>query len=145
MERIERTAIVPYSAQAVYALVSDIERYPDFLPWCRSATIHSRTETQVEASLELAKGSISKSFTTRNELIPGRQMEMHLLNGPFKHLYGIWTFEPLSEHASKVSVCLEFSFSSKILELAIGPVFNHIANTLLDAFVQRAGQVCKHD
>jgi ribosome-associated toxin RatA of RatAB toxin-antitoxin module len=124
-------------------LVSDIERYPEFLPWCKSATIHSKTEEWVEASLELAKGSISKSFTTKNHLKPNREMEMHLVDGPFKHLYGIWTFEPLSEHACKVSVCLEFSFSSKILELAIGPVFNHMANSLLEAFCTRARQICK--
>ncbi|MDF2529454.1 MAG: cyclase/dehydrase [Gammaproteobacteria bacterium] len=143
MERIQRNAIVPYSAEAIYQLVSDIERYPEFLPWCKSATIHSKTEEWVEASLELAKGSISKSFTTKNHLKPNREMEMHLVDGPFKHLYGIWTFEPLSEHACKVSVCLEFSFSSKILELAIGPVFNHMANSLLEAFCTRARQICK--
>ncbi|MDF2940996.1 MAG: cyclase/dehydrase [Gammaproteobacteria bacterium] len=144
MEKIERSAIVPYSAEAIYSLVSDIERYPDFLPWCKSATIHSKTEEWVEASLELSKGAISKSFTTKNHLIANREMEMHLVNGPFKHLYGIWKFEPLSESACKVSVSLEFSFSSKILELAIGPVFNHMANSLLDAFCARAKQVCSN-
>jgi len=141
MERIERTAIVPYSAERVYQLVSDIERYPEFLPWCKSSTIHSKTEEWVEASLELSKGAISKSFTTRNHLIPNREMEMHLVTGPFKHLYGIWKFEPLSDQACKVSVCLEFSFSSKLLEMAIGPVFQHMANTLLDAFIVRAKQM----
>jgi ribosome-associated toxin RatA of RatAB toxin-antitoxin module len=143
MERIARSALVPYSAEAVYQLVSDIERYPEFLPWCKSAVIHSKTAEWVEASLELSKGSISKSFTTKNHLKPNREMEMHLVNGPFKHLYGIWNFEPLSENACKVSVCLEFSFNSKILELAIGPVFNHIANNLLEAFCERAKQLCK--
>lgn len=143
MERIERTAIVPYSAETVYTLVCDIERYPDFLPWCKSAVIHNKTEEWVEASLELSKGAISKSFTTRNHLKPNREMEMHLVNGPFKHLYGIWKFEPLSEQACKVSVCLEFSFSSKLLEMAIGPLFHHMANTLLEAFVERAKQANK--
>jgi ribosome-associated toxin RatA of RatAB toxin-antitoxin module len=95
----------------------------------------------VVASLELAKGSVKKSFTTRNRLQVGKMIEMRLVDGPFKHLQGFWRFDGLKENACKVSLDLEYEFSSKIVAMAVGPVFNQVANTLVDAFIERAREV----
>jgi len=136
---IHRHALTPFSAEQMYALVDDIEAYPDFLPWCRSANIMSRTEDLVQATLELAKGSVHKTFSTQNRLMPGKMIEMRLIEGPFRHLEGFWQFEALRDDACKISLDLDFDFSSKMVGLMMGPVFNQIANTLVDCFCQRAG------
>jgi len=138
---IQRTALVPYSADQMFALVDDIEAYPDFLPWCRSATVLSRDADEVRATIEIAKGSVRRSFTTLNRLQPGKMIEMRLIEGPFRHLQGFWRFEELEEGACKVSLDLEFEFSSRMVAMVVGPVFNQVANSLVDAFCKRAEQV----
>ena len=140
MEIVHRTAVVPYTPQEVFELVNDIESYPDFLPWCVHAFIEEETGQGVIASLTLEKGGIRKRFTTRNEIVPGEKLEMHLVEGPFKHLYGVWTLQP-HQSGCEVTVSLEFDFSSRIIAMLIGPVFQHAANTLLDSFIARAHQV----
>jgi ribosome-associated toxin RatA of RatAB toxin-antitoxin module len=125
----------------MYALVDDIESYPEFLQWCRSASVISRDSDVVTAKLELAKGSVHKEFTTRNRLMPGKMIEMKLVEGPFRHLEGFWRFDALSEDACKVILDLEFDFSSKMVGLVVGPVFNQVANTLVDAFCKRASDL----
>ena len=142
MEIVQRSAQIPYPPEAIYALVNDIEAYPEFLPWCSDAVVHERDEQHILASLTLEKSGFRKRFTTQNQLEPGRRLEMHLVDGPFKHLYGVWTFIPQDEGGCEVTVALEFDFSSRIIAMLIGPVFHHAANTLLDAFVERAHQVC---
>lgn len=137
MEIIEKTAWVACPMTKVYQLVAEIEAYPEFLPWCSAAKILSEEGNQIEASLTLTKGGLSKSFTTRNMLSPFQKMEMKLLSGPFKHLEGIWTFEPEGE-GTRVSLHLEFSFESRAISMMLGPIFSPIANTLLEAFVRRA-------
>jgi len=125
-------------------LVDDIESYPQFLPWCRSAAILSRDEDEVRASLELAKGAIQKSFTTLNRNQKNKMIEMRLVEGPFKQLEGFWRFNQLvnsredTQVACKVSLDLEYEFSNALLAMTVGPVFNQIANKLVDAFSQRA-------
>ena len=142
MPLISRQALVLYSPAEMYALVNDIESYADFLPWCRSATILNKSDDMIEASVEIAKGSLNKSFATRNRLQKDKMIEMQLLEGPFKHLQGFWRFTPLKdESACKVSLDLEFEFDSKLVALAVGPVFNKIANTLVDSFSKRAVDV----
>ena len=138
---IHRSALVPHSPEQMFALVDDIERYPEFLPWCRSAREISRDEDEVVASLDLAKGSVHKTFTTRNRLQPGKMIEMRLVDGPFRHLEGFWRFDRLQGDACRISLDLEFEFSSKLVGLAIAPVFNPVANSLVDAFVQRANRL----
>jgi ribosome-associated toxin RatA of RatAB toxin-antitoxin module len=125
----------------MFALVNDIEAYPQFLPWCRSARVHSRDEDEVRATLELARGAIQKSFTTCNRLQKDKMIEVRLVEGPFQRLEGFWRFDALREDASKVSLDLEFEFSSRLVGFALGPVFNQIANTLVDSFKVRAVQV----
>lgn len=142
MPLISRQALVLYSPAEMYDLVNDIEAYAAFLPWCRSAVVLSANEDIIEASVEIAKGSLNRSFTTRNLLQKNKMIEMQLLEGPFKHLQGFWRFEPLKdENACKVSLDLEFEFDSKLVALAVGPVFSKIANTLVDSFSKRAVEV----
>jgi len=138
MAIINRSALVRYSARQMYALVDDIDAYAEFLPWCKSSTVLSRDEDEVRATLELSRAGIHKTFSTCNRLQPGKMIEMRLLEGPFKHLEGFWRFERLGDEACKVSLDLEFEFSNKILEVTLGPVFNQIANSLVDAFCERA-------
>jgi len=129
---------VRYSASQMFVLVDDIEAYPEFLPWCKSTTVLSRNEDEVRATLELARGGIHKTFSTCNRLQHGKMIEMRLIEGPFKHLEGFWRFEGLGDAACKVSLDLEFEFSSRILDVTLGPIFSQIANSLVDSFCERA-------
>lgn len=141
MPTINRSALVPYSAAQMYALVDDIDAYSEFLPWCRSSKVLSRDEDQVRATIEIARGGVNKSFTTVNRLQRNKMIEIRLVEGPFHHLEGFWRFDQLAEDACKVALDLDFEFSSRIMGMMIGPVFGQIAGSLVDAFVQRAQQV----
>lgn len=141
MTTIARQALLPYSTDQMFALVDDIESYPLFLPYCTAANELQRDVDEVRASLTLSKGAVSKCFTTLNRLQPGKMIEMRLLDGPFKHLQGFWRFEALDEGACKVSVDMDFEFSSRLVGLAFGPIFQQLMGGLVDAFVQRAKQV----
>ena len=138
MTSISRSALVPYSAREMYDLVADIESYPEFLPWCGGAGIVSHDEKQVVASIKIAYHKIHKTFTTRNVLQPGASMEMQLVEGPFRHLHGLWRFDALDSRSSRISLDIEFDFSNRVVALALGPVFGNIANTLVESFRQRA-------
>lgn len=138
---IHKSALVAYTPAEMFALVSDIESYPQFLPWCRAARVLWHGEDELKASIEMAKGSLQKSFTTHNRHQQNKMIEMRLIEGPFKRLEGFWRFDPLGDRACKVSLDLEFEFASRMLALMVGPVFSQIANTLVDAFQQRAVQV----
>lgn len=142
MPTVNRQALVPYSPAEMFALVDDVPAYPQFLPWCRSAQVHSRNEDEVRASIELAKGSLRKSFTTCNRLQKDKMIEMRLVEGPFRHLEGFWRFDALKGGAAtRVSLDLDFEFSNRLMAMAVGPVFNQVADTLVDAFVRRAREV----
>jgi ribosome-associated toxin RatA of RatAB toxin-antitoxin module len=139
MPSVHRQALVAHPPVQMYDLVADVESYPEFLPWCRSAVVLMRNDDEVRATVTLAKGSVEKSFTTCNRLQRNKMIEMRLVEGPFRHLEGYWRFDALDEgRATKVSLDLEFEFSSRLVALAIGPVFNQVANSLVDAFVARA-------
>lgn len=144
MPAIHRSALVPYSSAEMYSLVNDIDSYPQFLPWCKSARVLSRDDDQVRASLELARGGFEKAFTTCNRLQKNKMIEMRLVEGPFRHLEGFWRFEPLGEQACKVSLDMDFEFANKLVGLALGSLFNQIANTLVDSFCKRAIDVYGH-
>ena len=141
MTTIHKSALVPYSAEQMYNLVDDIPAYPEFLPWCSGSKEINRCEDEVQASLDIAHSGVHKSFTTRNRLEINKTIEMQLVEGPFKHLHGIWRFEPLGDVGSKVMLDLEFEFSSKLLGMTFGPLFSKIASSLVDAFIQRAQKV----
>lgn len=141
MTRISRQAIVPYTPMQMYDLVDGIEHYPEFLPWCQNAEVIERAPTQVKARLLLMKNGIKKSFATFNRLEPGKLIEINLLEGPFKSLSGAWRFHALSETSSKVSLDLEFEFSSRLIALALGRLFTQITDAMVDAFTLRARKV----
>lgn len=125
----------------MFSLVNGIEEYPRFLPWCRSSQVLSRTEKEVIASLEISWKGIHKTFTTKNLLNPPEKMGMSLIKGPLQHMEGVWHFTALDEHASKVSLDLEFEFTGSVVDKLFQPVFQHIANTLVDAFCKRAVEI----
>ena len=141
MTTISKSALVTHSPEDMYKLVDDIEAYSEFLPWCGKATEISRDDKNVEASLFISHSGLNKEFTTQNKNTAFEKIEMHLVNGPFKNLDGVWLFEPLGERACKVSLNLEFEFSSKIISITLGPVFSKIANSLVDAFIKRADNI----
>ncbi len=141
MRKVSRSALVPFSAAQMYALVEDFLAYPDFLPWCTGATLHFRDDETIEASLELQRSGIKKSFTTRNTLQPGVAMGIALVGGPFRHLAGGWQFEQLGEEGSKVSLELEFEFENRVTDALFGRYFESTCNSLIDSFTQRAHEI----
>ncbi len=138
MATVKKSALILYSAAEMYALVSDIESYPEFLPWCRSTQVLSRSEDEVRAVIEMVKGRVHKSFSTINRMQHHKMIDIRLLEGPFRRLEGYWRFDPLRADASKVSLDMEFEFASPLLRMAVEPVFKQIANSLVDAFCKRA-------
>jgi ribosome-associated toxin RatA of RatAB toxin-antitoxin module len=141
LELIDRSALLPYTADEMYALVSDIITYPQFLPWCSGTEILSQEGEELSARIGFSVSGVSQSFTTRNRLQSGKEIAMQLVDGPFSQLEGRWRFEPLGDAGCKISLLLEYDFSSKMVSLVVGPVFNKIANTLVDAFQKRAVEV----
>jgi ribosome-associated toxin RatA of RatAB toxin-antitoxin module len=138
MPTIKHQLIVPYPAEAMFNLVNNIEDYPRFLPWCRSARILQQSEDEMKATLVLAKGGIHKAFTTRNILISGKMITIELIDGPFRHLDGRWQFEAITPNECQINLDLTFDFSTKILALMFGPIFHQAANSMVDAFCQEA-------
>lgn len=141
MALVEKSALVPYSAQQMFELVSQIEHYPDFLPWCSAAEIQSATPDCVVATLGIAFKGIRQTFTTQNRHTGTTAIDMSLVDGPFRQLTGRWDFIVLRENASKVSLRLEYEFSSRLLEQVVGPVFGNISNSMVDGFIARAHQL----
>ena len=141
MRSVNRSALVPYSADEMFALVDDVESYPSFLPWCNDVEVHDRQDNVVEATLELHRGSISRHFRTRNSSVPGQSMDIVLVHGPFKHFGGSWSFEQLGDAGCKVTLSLDFEFESRLLERALGAFFEQTCNSLVDAFVRRANAI----
>ena len=141
MTTISKSALVPYSPAEMFKLVSDIEAYPEFLPWCSAASVLERGVDEVRATIELSKGGVDKAFTTCNRIQRDKMIEMRLVEGPFRHLEGFWRFTPLGNDGCKVSLDMEFEFSSRMLGMVVGPVFSQVANSLVDSFQKRAVDV----
>ncbi|NVK74259.1 ubiquinone-binding protein [Marinomonas sp. CT5] len=137
MSHIERFAHVNYSCEQMFALVNDIDGYPEFLPGCLDSTLISQAPTEIVASLEVGKGPVKQSFTTRNVLEEFSRIEVNLVKGPFKSLYGVWTFTELSPTSCKIMLSIEFELSG-MLKFAFGSVFSQIANTMVESFSKRA-------
>lgn len=141
MRQVSRSALVPYSAAQMYALVKNVEEYPSFLPWCNDAEVHIRQPEFIEASLELHRRGISKRFRTRNALRENVSLGIELVGGPFRHLSGGWSFEQLGDTGSKVSLELEFEFENRATDLIFGRFFENTCNSLVDSFTQRAARM----
>lgn len=138
MTTIQRSALVPYSAQIMFDLVNAIETYPQFMDGCVGATVIEKTNDIIEARLDLAKGGMRYSFTTRNQLKAPAQIDMTLIEGPFNKFHGVWTFHALGEHACKISLHLDFELSGRLLNFAARKMFDSVANQMVDALVKRA-------
>lgn len=121
----------------MYALVNDVARYPEFLPWCAATEVIEDTDHEMVVRMHLSWGGIKRTFTTRNRLQPSKMVEIRLVDGPFHHLEGFWRFQPLGEGACKVALDMEFEFSSALIGTAFGPVFAQIADSLVGSFVRR--------
>lgn len=141
MPTIERTALVPYAANDMYALVIDVAAYPDFLPWCKGGEVQSQTKTEQFASVSINAVFSQTEFQTRNQLIPGERIEMELDKGPFKHLRGKWDFKQLGDQGCKITLLVDYEFSSAMMGRALSPVITRVCDTLVDAFIERAGDV----
>jgi len=144
MKSVHKSVLIWYSAQEMFALVTGVEAYPQFLPWCDHATVLARYPDGMKAEIGISFGGIRQTFTTRNEHVPGRQVKLALIDGPFSRLEGCWSFTPVGEgdpRACRVDLQLDYAFRSATLAALVGPVFDRIAGSLVDAFVKRAEQV----
>ena len=140
MKRIARSAIVEHKAGEMFALVDDIEAYPRFLPWCTGAVVHERTAEGTRATLTVGMRGLRQSFTTQNQNRPVEAIDMRLLDGPFRRFAAAWRFKPLSEHACSIEFILEYELSG-VLSRILAPLFDHIADTMVEAFRRRADEV----
>lgn len=141
MAEIEKSVLIGHSASRMFALVDAVEEYPTFLPWCGGASVTPVNEAVTHATIMIDYHHIKHSFTTENVRKPGELITMTLLDGPFQNLDGHWRFIPLAENACKIEFRLHYTFSHFILEKLVGPVFFMIANSFVEAFIQRAEEV----
>lgn len=141
MAVVHKSVLLGYSAEQMFALVDNIEEYPKFLPWCGGTEVRSREDNKVVASIRINYHGVKQSFSTENLNSPPTSIKMVLLEGPFKHLHGEWTFKPLRADACKIDFELHYEFSNRMLDSLIGPVFNMIANSFVDSFSKRAEAV----
>ena len=143
MKKISRSAIVEHSAQRLYELVEDIESYPQFLPWCLAASAR-RSGSETIATLTVGVGGLRQSFTTRNENRPAESIAMQLVEGPFRSFAAAWRFRTLSAAACKVEFSIEYEFASRALAKLLEPLFDRMADTMVDAFTRRADALDGH-
>ncbi len=141
MALTEKSVLVEYSAAQMYALVADVARYPEFLPWCGGAQVLSQDGAVVHAQISIDFRGIRQRFSTENRQNEPELIEMKLVDGPFRELDGSWRFKALGEQACRIDFRLHYEFSSKLLEKLVGPVFHYIANSFVDAFVKRAARI----
>jgi ribosome-associated toxin RatA of RatAB toxin-antitoxin module len=141
MNQIRKTALVGYSAERIFDLIEAAEHYPAFLPWCAGATILTRDEQLVSARITIDYHGVRLNFATRNPKRRPEFMAVQLEHGPFRHFEGEWHLAPLAADACKIEFALRYEFQSTLTAKLAGPIFDRIANTLVDAFVARAGQV----
>ena len=138
MPTVKKNALVPFSAQAMFDLVAAVEEYPEFLPWCGGSEVHQRSEDSMIATIRIAYRGLSQSFTTENLHQPPHRIEMKLRDGPFSRRHGGWTFKALTDPACRVDLEMDYEMRSGLIAQLLGPVFEQIAQTMVDAFVNRA-------
>ena len=143
MKTVNKSVLIWYSAQEMFSLVTDVESYPQFLPWCDHAAVLETFDEGMLAEIGIAFGGVHQRFVTRNIHVPGRAVSLALEEGPFSRLHGDWKFHPLGEdeRACKVELELQYGFGSAALGAVVGPVFDRIAGSLMEAFVKRAEQI----
>ncbi|GAA5182830.1 type II toxin-antitoxin system RatA family toxin [Niveibacterium umoris] len=138
MAEVRKLVLVEFTPVQMFDLVDRVEDYPAFLPWCGGSEVLARTDVHTSARLHISYHGIKSHFATENAKDYPTRMDIRLVEGPFHHLAGDWVFTPLGDTACKIEFSLRYEFSNKLIEKAVGPVFHHIANTFVDAFVKRA-------
>ena len=138
MREVKRSALVAQSPARLFALINDVERYPEFVPGCTHARIESRTATEIVATMGVRRGALRAEFTTRNDLLPDRRVRMHLVRGPFRVLEGEWLLSPIGDAGCRVELTMRFAFSNPVSGVIFEPLFAATVASLLDAFVARA-------
>lgn len=133
--------LVPHSAAEMFDLVDRIELYPEFLPWCGGAQVLETRPDGKTARIDINYAGVRAHFTTDNVNRAAESIVITLRDGPFRQLQGEWRFSTLAPDGCKVALALAYEFTTPLLEHVVGPVFNHIANTFIDAFVRRAAAV----
>jgi ribosome-associated toxin RatA of RatAB toxin-antitoxin module len=144
MKTVHKSVLIWYSPAEMFALVTDVVSYPQFLPWCDRASVEEETAQGMVAKVGISIAGIRQSFTTRNRHEPDRKVSLKLVNGPFSRLEGDWNFLPLgdgTQRACKVEFTLCYDFNNGTLAALVGPVFDKIASSLVDAFVKRASHI----
>ncbi|MDB5940577.1 MAG: putative cyclase/dehydrase [Ramlibacter sp.] len=144
MKTVQKSVLIWYTAQEMFALVTDVEHYAEFLPWCDDAKVLERDDDGMLAEIGIAFAGIHQKFTTRNTHVPGREVHVKLASGPFSNLDGHWTFTPVGDagqRACRIDLKLQYGFQNMALAALVGPVFDRIAGSMVDAFVKRAEQV----
>lgn len=138
MPSLTSSVCVKYTPQQMYDLVNDVEAYPLYLPLCTGVKVINKGPTHLNATITLSKGKIRLSFTTANSMEEGRRINMNLIDGPFKHLHGVWHFLPSGNGGCEASFELDFEFSNGLLSLAFGGFFKEVAESFVDAFCRQA-------
>ncbi len=146
MKHVRKSVLLWYSPAEMYTLVTDVQRYPEFLPWCDRAELLHTHDDGVTARLGLHYMGVRHAFTTRNVQRMAERVAVQLVDGPFSTLEGEWLFRPLGRTGSEQQACkvefdLRYAFASPALETVVSPVFDRIANTFVDSFVRRAEDV----
>jgi|SRR5215471_460610 len=145
MREIQRSALVPYSPDQMFLLVDDFERYGEFLPWVARAELLERKETERIGRLQISRSGLNEQFTTRNVVSPPHRLEMHLLDGPFRVLEGVWTFDAVGNtnqaQGTRIGLNLRFEFKSKMMDMLLASKFAATCDALVDAFANRAREV----
>lgn len=141
MPEVVRSVLVGYRPEQMFSLVDAVEDYPKFLPWCGGTTLLQRDQDTTRARILINYHGIRQSFTTENAKRAPVEMQIRLVEGPFRKLDGSWRFTDLAGRGCKIEFKLHYEFAGRLLDRLISPVFHHISSTLVDAFVKRAGQV----
>ena len=147
MKTVNKSVLIWYSPEEMFSLVTDVAKYSEFLPWCDEAKVLEEDEQGMTAEVGISLGCFKKSFVTRNtHEVDGmtRRVHMKLLKGPFSKLEGVWQFLPVAngkQRACKVELELQYGFDNFALSAVVGPVFDKIAASMVDAFIERAEKV----
>ena len=138
MREVKRSALIAETPARMFSLINDIERYPEFVPWCTAARVESRGDKEVVATLNIKRGPLRAEFTTRNLLEPDRRVLMQFVSGPFRVLEGLWTLTPLGDLGCRIELEMRFEFANRVAGTLFAPLFEDTAASLVDAFVKRA-------
>jgi len=133
--------IVPYSADLLYSVVADVEKYPEFLPWCSASRVYNRQGDRFDADLVIAYKHFRERFTSRVTVSAGKKVDVDYLRGPMKQLYNHWRFIPIDDQSCEVDFEVDFAFRSKMLTIAIGPMFTKATRKMMEAFENRASDL----